>query len=127
MSCGIPTRVEILNSIGTSACLRGRAMTWGGNLLVKARDSQRSWKVLVQDEIATIPKKEVISAQKEEQMDEAIQTLSAPERKEAAVRAAIEKTQRTPTIEQEIDLINNLSAPQNQEIAPDIDEELQTL
>ena len=60
-------------------------------------------------------------------MDEAIQTLSAPERMEAAVSAAVLKTQRAPTVEQEIDLINNVSVPQNQEISPDIDEELQTL
>lgn len=83
--------------------------------------------VLVQDEITATAKKEIVTIQEEEQMDEAIQTLSAPERKEAAVRAAVEKTQRAPTIEQEIDLINNVSVPQNQEIAPDIDEELQTL
>lgn len=49
-----------------------------------------------------------------QQVDEAIQTLSAPQREE--------KT------EKEIDLINNISAPaEMQEIAPDIDEEIQTL
>lgn len=61
----------------------------------------------------------------EEQVDEAIQSLSAPKRE--AIKAQVEKTINAPK-EAEIDLINNVSVPHEmEEIAPDIDEELQTL
>lgn len=58
------------------------------------------------------PKTEATVAGKEdEQIDEAIQSLSAPKREET-----------------EVDLINNVTAPQEiQEIVPDIDEEIQSL
>ena len=86
--------------------------------------------VLIDEEIKApkmVAAKEIVSADEEEQMDEAIQTLSAPDRKETQIKAALEKTQRMP-VEKEIDLINNVSVPADQmELAPDIDEELQTL
>lgn len=62
---------------------------------------------------ASIPQSTVNFTEEEnQQVDEAIQTLSAPKRAE----------------EKEIDLINNVSVPQGSaEIGPDIDEEIQTL
>ena len=67
-----------------------------------------------------------ITAKDEQQVDEAIQTLSSTKRE--AVKSAVEKfTGFGEVKEGEIDLINNVSAPYNSEIAPDIDEELQTL
>lgn len=62
----------------------------------------------------------------EEQVDEAIQSLSAPKREES-IKKAVETAVNAPK-EAEIDLINNISVPHEQdEIAPDIDEEIQTL
>ncbi len=87
--------------------------------------------VLIDEEIkaeAKAPAQEIITAKEEEQVDEAIQSLSAPDRKEAAVKAAVEKVQRAPATSQEIDLTNNVAVPYEQlEMQPDIDEELQTL
>lgn len=87
--------------------------------------------ILVDKEIKAGPKapaQEVMTAQEEEQVDEAIQSLSAPDRKEAAVKAAVEKVQRAPAKNQEIDLTNNVAVPYEQlEMQPDIDEELQSL
>lgn len=60
----------------------------------------------------------------ESQFDEAIQTLSATKREQVA--KAILKTTTAPK-ESELDLINNISIPHEQEIEPDIDEEIQTL
>ena len=86
--------------------------------------------VVIAEEMNTDSKtstsKEIISKNEEEQMDEAIQTLSAPDRKEAQVKAAIEKVERMPA-EKEIDLINNVSVPTEPEVSLDIDEEIQTL
>jgi len=65
-----------------------------------------------------------VSMEEEEQVDEAIQTLSATKRE--AVNKAVENTINAPK-EAEIDLINNISVPHESEIAPDIDEEIQTL
>lgn len=83
--------------------------------------------VLVENEIASPSRKAVIhevSAKEEEQVDEAIQTLSATKRDE--VNKAVERSINAPK-EAEIDLINNISVPHESEIAPDIDEEIQTL
>lgn len=75
----------------------------------------------------TITDTQTLTADDETQIDESIQTLSATKRENIA--RAIE-TAKAPK-EAEIDLINNLSVPQDQlapqEIAPDIDEEIQTL
>jgi hypothetical protein len=73
--------------------------------------------------------KELVIAKDEEQMDEAIQTLSSTDRKkEEKIQAALEKTSRSAAGEKETDLINNVSVPADQaELAPDIDEEIQTL
>jgi nucleoid-associated protein YgaU len=57
----------------------------------------------------------------EDQMDEAIQTLSAPKREE--VKKAVNEINHS---EKEIDLINNVTVP-NEEIEMGIDEELKTL
>ncbi len=65
------------------------------------------------------PENEIVTNVKTEevQVDEAIQSLSAPTRNEVE-----------PKKNKEIDLINNVSAPLDQEeISPDIDEEVQTL
>lgn len=59
-----------------------------------------------------------------EQEDTASQALSAPKREQ--VKAAVEKAVNAPQ-EAEVDLVNNISVPHEQEIAPDIDEEIQTL
>jgi nucleoid-associated protein YgaU len=67
-----------------------------------------------------------ITAKDEDQVDEAIQTLSATKR--SAVNKAVENVTGFGELKEgEIDLINNVSVPHEQEIAPDIDEELQTL
>lgn len=67
-----------------------------------------------------------ITANDEDQVDEAIQTLSATKR--TAVKNAVEKVSGFGELKEgEIDLINNVSVPHEQEIAPDIDEEFQTL
>ena len=79
--------------------------------------------VLVEEAITetqTITDTQTLSASEETQVDEAIQTLSATK------RAELEKTIEAPK-EAEIDLINNISVPHAEEIAPDIDEEIQTL
>ncbi|MBC7430295.1 MAG: LysM peptidoglycan-binding domain-containing protein [Bacteriovorax sp.] len=86
--------------------------------------------VLVDEEIKAAPKaQEVVTAKDEEQMDEAIQTLSSTDRKkENLVKQALEKTSRSASSEKELDLINNVTVPADQaEMAPDIDEEVQTL
>ncbi|MEA9355567.1 LysM peptidoglycan-binding domain-containing protein [Bacteriovorax sp. PP10] len=72
----------------------------------------------------TITDTQTLTANDETQVDEAIQTLSATKRDNIA--KAVEKTVQAPK-ETEIDLINNISVPHEQEIAPDIDEEIQTL
>ncbi|MBC7713899.1 MAG: hypothetical protein H7177_11200, partial [Rhizobacter sp.] len=76
--------------------------------------------------------KEIVTEKDEEQMDEAIQTLSSTDRKKAAlVKQALDKTSRSTANDKEIDLINNFTVPADQaqagEVAPDIDEEIQTL
>ena len=65
-----------------------------------------------------------ITISDEDQVDEAIQTLSATKRQE--VQKTVENTINAPK-DAEIDLINNISVPHESEIAPDIDEEIQTL
>lgn len=72
----------------------------------------------------TITDTQTLTANDETQVDEAIQSLSATKRNDIA--KAVEKTVEAPK-EAEIDLINNISVPHEQEIAPDIDEEIQTL
>ncbi len=82
--------------------------------------------VLIEDEIKSAPK--AVTTQEEEQMDEAIQTLAAPDRKQKAINEAVNKLDNTQSAGNEIDLINNVSVPYEQtELQPDIDEELQTL
>jgi LysM repeat protein len=71
----------------------------------------------------TITDTQTLTADEENQVDESIQTLSATKRENIA--KAIEQT-KAPK-EAEIDLINNFTVPHGQEIAPDIDEEIQTL
>ena len=53
---------------------------------------------------------EIATAKDEQEVDEAIQSLSSTQRKG-----------------EELDLVNNISVPHEQEMAPDIDEEIQTL
>lgn len=67
--------------------------------------------------------KSTVQFTEEAQSDEAVQTLSAPKRE--LVKTAVEKISAPEG--SEIDLINNVSVPHEQEIAPDIDEEIQTL
>lgn len=89
--------------------------------------------VEVSKAVIAAPKREVaaenaakITAKDEQQVDEAIQTLSSTKRD--AVKSAVEKITGFGAVnEGEIDLINNVSAPYNSDIAPDIDEEVQTL
>lgn len=71
----------------------------------------------------TITDTQTLTADDETQIDESIQTLSATKRDN--ISKAIEKAQAPK--ESEIDLINNVTVPHEQEIAPDIDEEIQTL
>lgn len=87
--------------------------------------------VLVEEAVApkavetqTITDTQTLTANDETQVDEAIQTLSSTKRNNIA--KAIEKTTVAPK-EAEIDLINNITVPHEQEMAPDIDEEIQTL
>ena len=87
--------------------------------------------VNVDQTLKNAPKKSQVAAPKstvqfsdETQSDEAIQTLSAPKRE--LIKTAVEKISAPK--EAEVDLINNVSVPHEQdEIAPDIDEEIQTL
>lgn len=90
--------------------------------------------VLVEEVIApkaaaaqTITDTQTLTTNDETQVDEAIQTLSATKRNNIA--KAVETT--VAPKEAEVDLINNFTVPQDQlgqpEIAPDIDEEIQTL
>jgi LysM repeat protein len=66
-----------------------------------------------------------VSSVEENQIDEAMQTLSSTKR--AAVQHALERASNSDIKPGEIDLINNISVPHEQEMAPDIDEEIQTL
>ena len=75
-------------------------------------------------ETQTITDTQTLTANDESQVDEAIQTLSATKREQVA--KAVLKTTAAPE-ESELDLINNISVPNEQEMAPDIDEEIQTL
>lgn len=62
----------------------------------------------------------------DQQIDEAIQTLSATKRN--AVKKVLEQQADNSFVKKgEIDLINNVSVPHETEMAPDIDEEIQTL
>lgn len=70
----------------------------------------------------TITDTQTLTVSDETQVDEAIQTLSATKRNNIA--KAIEKTLAPKA---EVDLINNFTVPHEEEIAPDIDEEIQTL
>lgn len=72
----------------------------------------------------TIIDSQTLSVSDEIQVDEAIQTLSATTREDMTKGAL--KAVSAPE-ESELDLINNVSLPYNEEIAPDIDEEIQTL
>jgi LysM repeat protein len=72
----------------------------------------------------TITDTQTLTAKDETQVDEAIQTLSATKRNNAA--KAVVKAVEAPK-EAELDLVNNITVPHEQEIAPDIDEEIQTL
>jgi len=70
-------------------------------------------------EVASLTNNENNGKAEEIQIDEAIQSLSAPERIQEAKPKAASK---------EIDLINNVTSPLDQEeLSPDIDEEVQTL
>jgi nucleoid-associated protein YgaU len=76
--------------------------------------------------VVAAPETAQITPNDEDQVDEAIQTLSATKR--TAVKNAVEKVSGFGELKEgEIDLINNVSVPHEQEIAPDIDEEFQTL
>jgi nucleoid-associated protein YgaU len=75
-------------------------------------------------ETQTITDTQTLTANDETQVDEAIRTLSATKREQVA--KAVLKTTAAPE-ESELDLINNISVPNEQEMAPDIDEEIQTL
>lgn len=70
----------------------------------------------------TITDAQTLTANDETQVDEAIQTLSATTREQVA--KAVLKTTVAPN---ELDLVNNISVPHEQEMEPDIDEEVQTL
>ncbi len=72
----------------------------------------------------TIIDSQTLNPNDETQVDEAIQTLSATKREQVA--KAVLKTTVAPE-NSELDLINNISVPHEQEMAPDIDEEIQTL
>ncbi|MBY0414130.1 MAG: LysM peptidoglycan-binding domain-containing protein [Bdellovibrionales bacterium] len=66
-----------------------------------------------------------VSKEDEDQMDEAIQTISATKRNQ--VKNAVERLNAQPEDEKVLDLVNNVTIPHESEIAPDIDEEIQTI
>ena len=72
----------------------------------------------------TITDSQTLSANHEGQVDEAKQTLSATQRDQVAT--SVLKASIAPKVK-ELDLVNNVSAPYEQEMEPDIDEEYQTL
>ena len=72
----------------------------------------------------TIIEPQVLLSNDENQVDETTQTLSSTKRQQ--ITNAVLKSKILPK-EVEIDLVNNISVPYDQEIEPDIDEEYQTL
>ena len=93
-------------------------------IVAKAITRENTYKAPVISKTKTIIEAQTLQKNDETQIDETVQTLSATKRDQVA--KAVLKTTLAPK-EKELDLVNNISLPYDQEMEPDIDEEYQTL
>ena len=118
-----PTKEILANEYDRDSARRESAIE--EVIVEKAITRENTYKAPTISKTKTIIGAQTLAATDETQIDETVQTLSATKREQVA--NAILKTKLAPK-EKEIDLVNNISAPyDNNEVEPDIDEEYQTL